>query len=211
MACGAATPPGYTHIWQPRALPELFSLRVSTFVQMFLSTLLFFPFFLSAPRQEVPASIYDFKITAIDSSVIDFSQFRGKKILIVNTASYCRYTPQYDGLQKLYNKYKDRLVIVGFPANNFLFEEPGSNQKVAQFCRENYGVTFPMAAKVSVKGRKKAAIYHWLTEKKYNGYKDSKVTWNFQKYLIDEQGKLIAIFYPNVPPDSYEITYAIEN
>jgi glutathione peroxidase len=173
--------------------------------------LLFFPFFFAPkPQEPVPKSIYDFKVTALDSSIIDFAQFKGKKILIVNTASKCKYTPQYEALEKLYEHYKGKLVIVGFPSNNFFFEERGSNEQIAGFCKKNYGVTFPMAAKISVKGRKMAPIYHWLTEKLYNGYKDSKVTWNFQKYLIDEQGKLVHIFSPNTPPDNPEVITAIE-
>ena len=177
---------------------------------MLLSMLLFFPFFFTPQKQDIPASIYDFKVTAIDSTIIDFSQFKGKKILIVNTASSCKFTPQYEALEQLYKKYKERLVIVGFPANNFLFEERGSNEKIANFCKENYGVTFPMAAKVSVKGRKMAPIYHWLTEKQYNNYRDSKVAWNFQKYLINENGQLVKIFSPNVSPDNPEVIAAIE-
>jgi glutathione peroxidase len=166
--------------------------------------------FLFAPQPEVPASIYDFKVTSLNGGTIDFSQFKGKKILIVNTASKCGFTPQYEALQKLSEKYKDKLVIVGFPANNFFFEESGSNSKIAEFCKVNYGVTFPMAAKISVKGRNMAPIYHWLTENKYNGYKDSKVKWNFQKYLINEKGELTNIFAPTTTPDNPEVIAAIE-
>lgn len=175
------------------------------------ATLLFFSFFF-APKQkgDVPGSIYDFKIQAIDNTVIDFSAFRGKKIMIVNTASYCGNTHQYAGLQKLYKEYNDRLVIVGFPANNFMFQEPGSNKTIGDFCQMNYGVTFPMAAKISVKGRNIAPIYQWLTQKKYNGYADSKVKWNFQKYLLNEQGNLVAVFDPGTLPESPEIISAIE-
>ena len=174
------------------------------------SMLLFFSFFF-APPQDIPKSIYDFKVTALNGKdVIDFAQFKGKKILIVNTASKCGFTPQYEALEKLSEKYKGKLVIVGFPANNFLFQEPGSDEKIAEFCKLNYGVTFPMAAKISVKGRKMAPIYHWLTEKQYNSYKDSKVTWNFQKYLINEKGELVKIFSPNTTPDSPEVIAVIE-
>jgi len=171
--------------------------------------LLFFNF-LFAPQAVVPASIYDFKVTALNGSVIDFSKFRGKKILIVNTASKCGFTPQYAALEQLSEKYRDNLVIVGFPANNFLFQEPGSSEHIAEFCQRNYGVTFPMAEKVSVKGRKMAPIYHWLTEKKHNGLEDTHVKWNFQKYLIDEHGKLVNVFYSKTTPDSPEIIAAIE-
>lgn len=177
---------------------------------MAFSMLLFFNFLFSAPQVNIPERIYDFKVKALDGGIIDFSEFKGKKILIVNTASKCGHTPQYKGLEELANKYKEKLIIVGFPANNFLFQEPGSDEKIAEFCKQSYSVTFPMAAKISVRGRNKAPIYHWLTEKKYNGYRDSKVEWNFQKYLIDENGSLIAIFTPRTTPDSPEIIKAIE-
>ncbi|MBL7766251.1 MAG: glutathione peroxidase [Chitinophagaceae bacterium] len=154
-------------------------------------------------------TIYDFKVTALDGGTIDLSKYKGKKILIVNTASKCGYTPQYEGLQKLYEKYKDQLVIIGFPANNFLFQEPGNNETIQSFCQKNYGVTFPMAAKISVKGRDMHPVYVWLTQKKYNGFSDNSVKWNFQKYLIDENGKLIEVFAPGVEPMSAEITGAI--
>jgi len=176
---------------------------------MQFTMLLLFSFFF-APKTELPKSIYDFKVPALTGGTIDFSQFKGKKILIVNTASKCGHTPQYDALEKLYEKYKGKLVIVGFPANNFLFQEPGSNEKIAEFCKLNYGVTFPMAAKISVKGRSMAPIYEWLTQKEYNGYADSKVKWNFQKYLINEQGELVAVFDPSTLPDSPEVISAIE-
>lgn len=154
-------------------------------------------------------TIYDFKVTALDGGTIDLSKYKGKKILIVNTASKCGYTPQYEGLQKLYEKYKDQLVIIGFPANNFLFQEPGNNETIKSFCQSNYGVTFPMAAKISVKGRDMHPLYVWLTQKKYNGFSDNSVKWNFQKYLIDENGKLVEVFAPGVEPMSAEITGAI--
>ena len=176
---------------------------------MYFTMLFFFNFLFTPPQGDVPETIYDFKVPALDGSTIDFSQFKGKKILIVNTASKCGFTPQYDALEKLSEQYKDKLVIIGFPANNFLFQEPGSNEQIADFCKKNYGVEFPMAAKISVKGRDKAPIYRWLTEKKYNGFKDSKVKWNFQKYLINEKGELIAIFPPNTSPEGEEIRAAI--
>ncbi len=177
---------------------------------IFSGMFLFFNLFFTAPQGNVPESIYDFKVTALNNGTIDLSAYKGKKILIVNTASKCGLTPQYEALEKLYEKYKDRLVIIGFPANNFLFQEPGSNEKIAEFCSANYGVTFPMAAKISVKGRSMAPIYQWLTQKKYNHYKDSGVKWNFQKYLINESGELIAMFPPSTTPDSPEVIAAIE-
>lgn len=179
---------------------------------MLYRLLLFFKFlfFAPQPKGDVPKSIYDFKVESLTGGTIDFSAYKGKKILIVNTASKCGYTPQYADLEALYKQYDGKLVIVGFPANNFLFQEPGSNSDISEFCQKNYGVSFPMAAKISVKGRGMAPIYRWLTNKEYNGYKNSSVKWNFQKYLIDEQGQLVAVFPPATSPRSPEVIAAIE-
>jgi glutathione peroxidase len=159
--------------------------------------------------QTVPKSFYDIKVEALEGGTIDLSKYKGKKILVVNTASKCGYTPQYAELQKLAELYKDNLVIIGFPANDFMFQEPGDNKEIGAFCTKNYGVTFPMAAKVSVKGKKMHPMYLWLTQKKYNGKMDSNVKWNFQKYLIDENGNLVAKFDPGTSPMSTEVTTAI--
>lgn len=169
----------------------------------------FFMFFVPA-KHDVPASIYDFKVAALNGGTIDFAKYKGKKILIVNTASQCGNTPQYADLEKMYEQYKGKLVIVGFPANDFGAQEPGSNKDIAEFCQKNYSVTFPMASKITVKGDEMAPIYQWLTSKKFNGYKDSEVRWNFQKYLINEEGQLIAVFDPKVKPMAPEIIAAIE-
>lgn len=181
---------------------------------MLLSMFLLFNFFFfGAPdkgAKDIPESIYDFKVEGLTGNTIDFSQFKGKKILIVNTASKCGNTPQYEELETLYKKYKDKLVIVGFPANDFMFQEPGSNEEIAEFCKKNYGVSFPMAAKITVKGKKMAPIYRWLTNEEYNGFKNSSVKWNFQKYLINEEGKLVQIFAPSVKPMSEDVIAAIE-
>ena len=151
-------------------------------------------------------TIYDFKVEGLDGNMINFADFKGKKILIVNTASECGYTPQYEGLQALYNKYKDRLVIVGFPANNFGAQEPGTNKDIKEFCKKNYGVTFPMAAKISVKGDDTAPIYKWLCNKSENGVLDATIKWNFNKFLLDEKGNLLYYFESKVTPMSAEIT-----
>jgi glutathione peroxidase len=179
---------------------------------MLLNILLLFKLFFMPPPTEtnVPKSIYDFKVAGLTGGTIDFSQYKGKKILIVNTASQCGNTPQYEQLEAMHKKYGNKVVIVGFPANNFGAQEPGSNAEIATFCKKNYGVSFPMAEKISVKGDDMAPIYHWLTEKKHNGLKDSEVKWNFQKYLIDEKGNLVMIFDPKVKPDSREVIEAIE-
>lgn len=152
-------------------------------------------------------SIYKFKVEAIDGGKIDFSKYRGKKILVVNTASECGYTYQYEGLEALYKKYKGKLVIVGFPANNFGGQEPGTNEQIKAFCTsEKFNVTFPMAAKVSVKDTDVAPVFQWLTEKKKNGVLDANINWNFNKFLLDENGKLIQHFQSKVEPMSEAIT-----
>jgi len=151
-------------------------------------------------------SIYDFKVEALDGGTIDFAKYKGKKILVVNTASKCGYTPQYEGLEKLYEKYQDKLVIVGFPANNFGGQEPGTNTEIKEFCKKNYGVTFPMAAKVSVKGDDTAPIFKWLCSKAENGVLDAEIKWNFGKFLLDENGHLVTYFPSKVEPMSEELT-----
>ncbi len=146
-------------------------------------------------------SLHDFKVEALDGSEFDFASLKGKKVMVVNTASKCGLTPQYEQLQALYEEYKDdNFVIVGFPANNFLWQEPGSNDEIAAFCQKNYGVSFPMMAKISVKGGDKHPVYEYLTTKTQNGYKDSKVKWNFQKYLINENGMVEKIIAPKTLP-----------
>lgn len=151
------------------------------------------------------STIHDFSVEALNGGRINFADFKGKKILVVNTASECGYTPQYKGLQELYENYKDKLVVVGFPANNFGGQEPGSNAEIAGFCQKNYGVTFPMAAKVSVKGADVAPVYTWLTHKDKNGVLDAEVKWNFNKFLLDENGHLLKYFPSSVEPVSEEI------
>lgn len=161
-------------------------------------------------EKTVSASIYDYKITAIDGSIIDMASFKGKKILIVNVASECGYTPQYSDLEKLYRQYKDKLVIIGFPANNFMGQEPGTNEEIQQFCTSKYDITFPLAEKISVKGKDMAPIFKWLTEKKLNGVEDSEVSWNFNKYLINEKGEYVCHFKSKVAPFDPLLIAAIE-
>ncbi len=150
-------------------------------------------------------SIHNFTVKSIDGKDIKMSSFKGKKILIVNTASKCGYTPQYESLEKVYEQYKDKLVIIGFPCNQFGGQEPGSNEEIVEFCKKNYGVTFPLADKVDVKGTNTAAIYQWLTQKSKNGVLDASISWNFNKFLLDENGKMIAYYPSNVKPDSEAI------
>lgn len=151
-------------------------------------------------------SVYDFKVTSLDGKPIDLSAYKGKKILIVNTASKCGNTPQYEALEKLYEKYKDKLVVIGFPANNFGGQEPGSNGEIKEFCKKNYGVSFPMSGKVSVKGEDIDPLFKYLVgEAEKMGEKDP-IKWNFTKFLLDENGKLIAVINNRVNPMSEEIT-----
>lgn len=150
-------------------------------------------------------SIHNFKVKGIDGKQIDFAAFKGKKILVVNTASQCGYTPQYKSLEKVYEQYKGKLVIIGFPCNQFGGQEPGTNAEIISFCEKNYGVTFPLADKVDVGGNNTAPIYQWLTQKSKNGVLDATITWNFNKFLLDENGKMIAYFPSKVTPDSEEI------
>jgi glutathione peroxidase len=152
-------------------------------------------------------TLYDFKIPGLDGKTIDLSQYKGKKILIVNTASKCGYTPQYTDLEALYEKYKDKLVIIGFPANNFGQQEPGSNTEIKEFCTKNYGVSFPMADKVDVVGSNIHPLFKYLTdEAKKLGVADPVIGWNFTKFLVDENGKLIAVFPSKVKPMDEQIT-----
>src|SRR5215203_3306954 len=153
----------------------------------------------------VASSIYNFKVPGLEGGSIKFSQYKGKKIMIVNTASKCGNTPQYAELEQLHKKYKDKLVIIGFPANNFGGQEPGTKEEISEFCKRNYGVTFPMADKVSVKGADIAPIFQYLTdEAKKLGIEDP-VKWNFTKFLIDENGKLITVIHNKTKPMSEEV------
>lgn len=156
-------------------------------------------------------NIYQFKVTDLQGKEFDFETLKGKKIMIVNTASKCGLTPQYEALQGLYESYEQQgLVIVGFPSNDFLWQEPGDSEKIATFCKVNYGVTFPMMEKIKVKGSKKHDVYAFLTQKSKNGYKDSKVKWNFQKYLINREGVLEKIISPKTKPNDPEVIAWIE-
>ena len=151
-------------------------------------------------------SIYKFKVKDIEGKEFDFSSLKGKKVMIVNTASECGLTPQYEQLQKLYTEFKNKnFVIIGFPANNFGHQEPGTNATIATFCSRNYGVTFPMMEKISVKGDDMHPLYQFLTQKSKNGLEDNEVKWNFQKYLIDTEGHLSKVIAPTTLPTDKEI------
>lgn len=151
-------------------------------------------------------SFYDYTVQTLEGDSYKLSQLKGKKVLVVNTASKCGLTPQYEELQELYEEYGgESFTIIGFPANNFMKQEPGNAEEIREFCTANYGVTFPMMAKISVKGEDIAPIYQWLTKKELNSFEDSNVKWNFQKYLIDEKGQLVKVISPKTKPDDEEI------
>jgi glutathione peroxidase len=164
---------------------------------------------LSGLMMLMATSIYDFKVPGLIGGTIDFSKYKGKKILIVNTASKCGNTPQYAELEELYKKFSNELVIVGFPANNFGAQEPGSNNDISEFCKKNYGVTFPMAEKVSVKGDDIHPLFKYLVEEAAKMGEKDPIKWNFTKFLLDENGKLVKVFHNKVLPMSDEIVSAI--
>jgi len=177
-----------------------------------MKNILFTMLFLLAAYVINAQGFYELEAKTIDGKTFSFEELKGKKVLIVNTASKCGYTPQYEDLQKLYEEYKNKnFVILGFPANDFLKQEPGSNSEIEMFCSLNYGVSFPMMEKISVKGKDMHPVYKWLTDKDKNGLEDSKVKWNFQKYFIDENGKLITHFQPSIKPFDDEIIKLIAN
>ena len=160
----------------------------------------------SRSKEGAGGSVYDFTVTGIDGAPVDFERFRGRNILIVNTASKCGYTPQYETLEKLHQTYGERVVVLGFPANNFLWQEPGTNDEIAGFCRKNYGVTFQLFQKVSVKGKDAHPLYRWLAARS-----GKKPTWNFCKYLINKKGEVSGFFGPKVSPMDESILQAITN
>ena len=155
---------------------------------------------------DIPKSFYALSAEDINGAIISMSSFKGKKVLVVNVASQCGYTPQYEGLQTLYETYSDSLVVLGFPSNDFMWQEPGSNSEIKTFCQRTYGVTFPMFSKIHVKGRKQHPIYDWLSDSKLNGWNDENPSWNFNKYLLDEKGNLIEWFGANLEPLDTMIT-----
>ncbi|MBO72235.1 MAG: glutathione peroxidase [Flavobacteriales bacterium] len=156
------------------------------------------------------STVYDISLNKISGESFKLSDFRGKKVLIVNTASKCGYTSQYGDLEKLYQEYKDKLEIVGMPCNQFMGQEPGKNSEISAFCKKNYGVTFTLLEKGYVKGSNQHPLYSWLTKKEKNGVDDYKITWNFNKFLLDEDGKLIGYFGSGVSPTSEKITSLIK-
>jgi len=156
-------------------------------------------------------TFHDFIVKSLEGEEYDLVQLKGKKVLVVNTASKCGFTPQYEDLQKLYEEYGgENFTVIGFPANNFLRQEPGTNTEILEFCKENYGVSFPMMAKISVKGKNIHPVYQWLTKMNENGKMNSSVKWNFQKYMVDEDGKLVGFVSPKTKPYDPKILNWIE-
>lgn len=179
-----------------------------------LNILLLMTLFSSAVKAQVlepKSSIYDVKINDINGKPIDLAQFKGKKMLFVNVASKCGFTGQYQGLQALFDKYKDQLMVIGVPCNQFGGQEPGTSSEIQSFCEMNYGVNFLMTEKVAVKGEEQHPLYQWLTKKSLNGASNSTVKWNFQKYIVDENGRFVNYFYSMTKPMSSKITKILDS
>ena len=157
------------------------------------------------------AIFYEQNAKTIDGQIISMEEYRGKKILIVKVASKCGLTPQYEGLQRLHENYGESLAVLGFPSNDFFWQEPGTNREIQTFCKLNYGVTFQMFEKIHVKGKKQHPIYKWLSDSRLNGWNDKIPTWNFCKYLIDEKGKLIEYYNMRTAPEDTVITRHLRN
>jgi glutathione peroxidase len=174
--------------------------------KLMIATMIVITAMITNAQDNTKKSFYDFTVTTIDGEEFPLSQLKGKKVLIVNTASKCGNTPQYEDLEKLYETYGgDKFTIIGFPANNFMKQEPGTNAEIKEFCSTKYNVTFPMMSKISVKGDDIAPLYKWLTSKEENGVMDAPVKWNFQKFMIDENGKLVDMAPPSENPMSEKI------
>lgn len=162
------------------------------------------------PQNSKKMNLYDIKINSLDGSPINLRDFKGQYLLFVNVASECGFTGQYEGLQRLYDNYKGKLMVVGVPCNQFGQQEPGSYQQIKSFCKENYGVSFLMTEKIEVKGKRQHPLYQWLTDKNLNGVKTTSVKWNFQKYMIGKEGEFIDYFYSMTRPTSSKITKLIQ-
>jgi glutathione peroxidase len=193
----------YVYLWKNRCPWDFVHLQKQKMMKKIFTFLSASLLTLSAIAQ---TSFYDLKARTIDGKDFSFADLKGKKVMIVNTASECGLTPQYEDLEKLYKEYKDQnFTIIGFPANDFGKQEPGSNEQISEFCKKNYGVSFQMMEKITVKGENMDPVYKWLTSKEKNGKEDSDVKWNFQKYLIDEKGNLVEVISPRVKPTDEKI------
>lgn len=159
--------------------------------------------------QEHKGSLYDFTVDDLQGTPVKLSDYKGKPVVIINVASKCGFTPQYADWQKFHEQYGDKVTVLGFPANNFKSQEPGSNEEIAEFCQKNYGVTFKMFTKLDVTGKEKAPLYKWLSEKELNGWNDKEPTWNFCKYVVDKNGNLTHFFESKITPDNEEFRKAV--
>ena len=180
--------------------------QILTLTALILLGLIFTAMKTNSNNSNPTQSIYDYSINSLSGDTINLADFKGKKILFVNVASKCGFTPQYEGLQKLHEQYKDQLVIIGFPCNQFGEQEAGTKEEIKSFCQKNYGVEFLITEKIDVKGENQHPIYEWLTSKELNGKDNTKVKWNFQKYLVDENGNYIDFWYSLTKPESKKIT-----
>lgn len=183
-------------------------IKVTAVIAITMGLVAFFSSWFSSPRTSArtSGSVYDFKVNALDGTEIDFARYKGKHLLIVNTASKCGYTPQYAELEQLHDQYGDKVEVLGFPANNFLWQEPGSNEEIAAFCQKNYGVSFQMFEKISVKGKDQHPLYQWLEAKS-----GKTPSWNFCKYLIDTRGNVVAFYPSKVSPLDKDIISRISS
>ena len=181
-----------------------------TVLKTFIAFVLLFGIETRKPQNSNKMALHNIQINDLDGAPIDLSTYKGKYILFVNVASECGFTNQYEGLQRLYNTYKDKLMVVGVPCNQFGQQEPGSNSQIESFCKKNYGVTFLMTEKIDVKGKNQHPLYQWLTDKELNGVKSTSVKWNFQKYIIGKNGEFIDYFYSLTRPMSSKITKLIQ-
>jgi glutathione peroxidase len=161
-------------------------------------------------NDNMESKFFDFKVKSIDGEDVSLAQFKGKKIVILNTASACGYTPQYADWENFYKENKEKIVVLGFPCNQFMGQESGDNATIKSFCQKNYGVSFPMFEKIDVKGDKKAPLYAWLTDKAQNGWNEQEPSWNFCKYLINEKGELVSFFASKVKPENEEFQAALK-
>lgn len=164
---------------------------------------------MASSNQEFKGSLYDYTLNDLQGNPISLSQYEGKKVVLINVASKCGFTPQYADWQKFHEQYGEEIVVLGFPANNFMSQEPGSDDEIAEFCQKNYGVTFQMFSKIDVKGENKAPLYRWLSTKDLNGWNDKEPTWNFCKYVVNEKGQLTHFFESKIKPDNEEFKKAV--
>jgi glutathione peroxidase len=202
------------HVFTKVTLNMRISIMTKTRISILITVLFFFLSCMannnnvsrpSEATESADSGFYSFKLKSLDGDTIDFSKYKGKKVLIVNTASKCGFTPQYEELQKLHTQYGDKVTVLGFPCNQFGGQEPGTSSEIVEFCKKNYGVTFQMFEKLDVKGNDQHPLYKWLTDKSLNGWNDKAPGWNFCKYLVNEKGELVEFYGSTVSPTGNKI------